>query len=203
MSHLRHFSFVYTKNTSYKNTPRRPRLVVFHWFYKGWSHFGPLFRPVFFKYVGLRNRICWFRGTFFQEWANFHWFYNRISNFLLPISTRNHILDRFYKGFLIFLSIESQYFGQKSSFSIGFTIESAMTDFIYLTQSTVFLWFYTVFFDNSERLKVTFWHESAFFIGFTIESAVSLEHLFVHFRINFGPFWDVGPHFRSRFLPET
>ena len=38
--------------------PRSPRLVVFHWFYKGWGHFGPLFRPVFFKYVGLRNRIC-------------------------------------------------------------------------------------------------------------------------------------------------
>ena len=32
-----------------------------------------------------------------------------------------------YKGFLIFLSIESQLFGQKSSFPIGFTIESAVS----------------------------------------------------------------------------
>ena len=40
-----------------KNIPGRAHLVVFHWFYKGWSHFGPLFGPVLAKYVGRRNEM--------------------------------------------------------------------------------------------------------------------------------------------------
>ena len=42
-------------------------MVVFHWFYKGWGHFGPFSGPVFFKYVGLRNRIGYFEVPSFKN----------------------------------------------------------------------------------------------------------------------------------------
>ena len=54
MLHMRYF-LVRTKILRTKNTLSQARLVVFHWFHKGLSHFGTLFRPVLAKYVGLRN----------------------------------------------------------------------------------------------------------------------------------------------------
>ena len=62
VSYMRHFFLSRQEKILWtrKNTFRDPHLVVFHWFYKGWSHFGPFFRPVFFKYVERRNRICQF-----------------------------------------------------------------------------------------------------------------------------------------------
>ncbi len=114
--------------------------------------------------------------------------------------TRNHNLDRFYKGFLIFLSIESQLFGQKSQFSIGFTIESAMTEFVHFTQFTVFLWFYKGFWIIPSVWRWLFRHESSFFIGFTIESAVSFELLFWSLWVHFDHFGTSEPIFGPDFL---
>ena len=96
---------------------RRAHLVVFHWVHKGWSHFGPLFRPGFFI---------------------FHWFYNRIwlkwdtfsknepltlvlqQNLQIPslFLTRNHVWDRFYKGLVKILTVYSILFDQVSAFPL-------------------------------------------------------------------------------------
>ena len=110
------------------------------------------------------------------------------------------MLDRFYKGFLTFLSIGIQLFGQKSQFPIGFTIESAMTGFIHFTQITVFLWFYKGFLIILSVWRWLFRHESSFSIGFTIESAVSFELIFWSLWVNFWQFWDFGANFGPDFL---
>ena len=54
---MRHFFLYIQKIFHTKNIPVRAHLVVFHWFYKGWSHFGHFSGPVLAKYVGRRNEM--------------------------------------------------------------------------------------------------------------------------------------------------
>ena len=84
--------FVRTKKL-HKNTVSQARLVVFYWFYKGWSHFGILFRPVLAKYIGLRNDGS-FLGHFFSKYLMFHWYCNRICVIRSPFLVGYHILAR-------------------------------------------------------------------------------------------------------------
>ena len=52
---------IYKKIFHTKNIPGRAHLVVFHWFYKGWSHFRPFFGRVLAKW----DLFFW---TFKNKW---------------------------------------------------------------------------------------------------------------------------------------
>ena len=190
---------IYKKIFHTKNIPGRAHLVVFHWFYKGWSHFGPLFGPFLAKYVGLRNEMDTFWGHFFSFYLIFHWFYNRIGVLWPPFLVGIHILARFYKGFwqnegstLCKILIFHWFYNEFCPSSRHVFIKNHISAM-----------FYKGFWQNkmtSRQCFITLFCKMMVFHWFTMESALFLglifgpwRSIFGHFRSNFGHFGASAP----------
>ena len=130
--HLKHFFFGYPKRIfQTKNIPGRAHLVVFHWFYKGWSHFGPLFKPFWPNMSGAT-----------MKWMHVEVLFSQFTSFSIGSTIESVQSDlsfcseiAFQQGFIRFIDKTKGRFYANYWIPIGFTMNSVHPHVMFYRES--------------------------------------------------------------------